>query len=132
MRYTMTATVRYGRAKQVTIYGWLTASEAESLEARLRSEWTAAGACVSIALQLNPFLNGDSMKKIARIFEECTGKFHVCDDSGEFLDARGHGYNSRNQAIAALRGGARQNYYDDNGNPINYTHYRAGDRIVKL
>jgi hypothetical protein len=49
--------------------------------------------------------------KVARIFEECTGKYHICDDDSDCLDARGHGYDSK---AAALRSAA-------NG-PDAYTH----------
>lgn len=59
-------------------------------------------------------------RKIARIFEEPTGKIHICDDGLDYLDARGRAYNSRRQAIASLR-----------DNP-HYTHYRAGNRIVGI
>lgn len=41
------------------------------------------------------------MKKIARIFQEVTGLYHVCDDSLDFLDARGPGYKRKSDAMRA-------------------------------
>lgn len=40
-------------------------------------------------------------QKVARIFEECTGKYHVCDEALDYLDARGSGYDTRGEAIRA-------------------------------
>ena len=47
------------------------------------------------------------MKRIARIFEECTGLYHICEDVLDCLDARGRGYKTK---IAAMRA-ARDMYY---------------------
>ena len=59
-------------------------------------------------------------KIVARIFQEPTGKWHVCDDAADYLDARGTGYNSRREAIAVLRAYA--------GKEGGYTHYLSGCR----
>ena len=40
-------------------------------------------------------------KHIARIFQEPTGKYHICDDDLGYLDARGCGYDTKSQAIRA-------------------------------
>lgn len=63
---------------------------------------------------------------IARIFQEMTGLWHICDDGLPYLDARGVGYRSRREAIAALRYSLQQ-YPDD---PV-FTHYltRSGRKI---
>ena len=58
-------------------------------------------------------------RKVAYIFQEPTGKWHVCDDSASILDARGPGYDTKNAAIAALRNLVEQGASD-------YTHYRTG------
>lgn len=47
--------------------------------------------------------------RIARIFRELTGKYHVCDSDLNYLNARGCAYGSRREAIASLRG-ALQDY----------------------
>jgi hypothetical protein len=61
------------------------------------------------------------MKKIARIFEDVNG-YYICDDSLDFLDARGTPFKSRNHAISALK------YYND-----DYTHYlQPSGRVVKI
>lgn len=38
-------------------------------------------------------------RKVARVFEECTGKYHICDDGLPHLDARGPGYDTKAQAL---------------------------------
>ena len=43
-------------------------------------------------------------RAVARIFQEPTGLYHICDDEEDFLDARGRGYHSK---IAAVRAAAR-------------------------
>ena len=53
-----------------------------------------------------------SQKRIARIFEECTGQYHYCDDALPYLDARGRGYTTKRQAMLAA--------YD-----AGYTHGRG-------
>lgn len=55
--------------------------------------------------------------KTARIFEEVTGKWHICDDAADCLDARGRGYASRKDAIMALR--LEAGY----GDSFAFTHY---------
>ena len=55
--------------------------------------------------------------KTARIFEEVTGKWHICDDAADCLDARGRGYASRRDAITALRRDVAD------GDPSAFTHY---------
>jgi len=40
-------------------------------------------------------------KAVARIFQEPTGKWHICDDALPYLDARGSGYDTKAQAIRA-------------------------------
>ena len=67
-------------------------------------------------------------KRIARIFGEATGKYHICDDALDYLDARGRAYDSRRQAIASLRADLRD-YPPEAG---CYTHYRVGNRIAKI
>jgi hypothetical protein len=42
--------------------------------------------------------------KVARIFEEVTGRFHICDEEDDYLDARGYGYKTK---VEALRSAAR-------------------------
>ena len=59
-------------------------------------------------------------KVVARIFQEPTGLWHVCDDAEDYLDARGMGYKSRREAIAHLRA--------NSGNEGEYTHYLSGGR----
>ncbi len=44
--------------------------------------------------------------KIARIFEEVTGKYHICDEDGP-LDARGHAHDTK---ADAMRAAARDGY----------------------
>ena len=41
------------------------------------------------------------MKKVARVFEECTGKYHYCDDALPYLDARGKAFDTKRQALEA-------------------------------
>ena len=46
------------------------------------------------------------MKRVARIFEESSGKYHVCDDALSYLDARGAAYNNKREALeGAYRSG---------------------------
>ena len=59
--------------------------------------------------------------KIAIIFVEPTGRWHVSPSGLDYLDARGCAYRSRREAIASLR------YWGS-----EYTHYRSDTRIVKL
>lgn len=60
-------------------------------------------------------------RKIARIFEEPTGKYHICDDGLDYLDARGKGYDSRRQAIQSIR------QYGE------YSHYiSASGKVTKI
>lgn len=42
-------------------------------------------------------------RKVARIFEEPDGKFYVCDDNAEVLDARGFGFVSKVEAMRAAK-----------------------------
>ena len=49
--------------------------------------------------------------KVARIFEECTGKYHICDEAGSCLDARGKAYDTKAHALRAAASG-----------PDAYTH----------
>ena len=39
--------------------------------------------------------------KTARIFEESTGMYHICDDDGPLLDARGRGHRTKADAMRA-------------------------------
>ena len=41
------------------------------------------------------------MKRLARIFEECAGKYYYCDDRLPCLDARGKGFTTKKQALEA-------------------------------
>jgi hypothetical protein len=66
-----------------------------------------------------------SEKTIARIFQEVTGKYHICCNSLPYLDARGAEYVSRREAIAALRRQVEE--------PHAFTHYlRSGGRLAKI
>ena len=48
----------------------------------------------------------DKNKKVARIFQEPTGKYHICSEDSETLDARGKGHLTKAEAmIAAVRMG---------------------------
>lgn len=40
-------------------------------------------------------------RKAARIFEEPTGLYHVCNDDAEMLDARGRGHQTKAEALRA-------------------------------
>lgn len=54
----------------------------------------------------------EKMKKtVARIFEEPTGKYHVCDDAQDYLDARGTGFDTRRAAISAAAAGGQYTHY---------------------
>lgn len=57
-------------------------------------------------------------RRIAYIFEDVGGWF-ICDADSEMLDARGHRYDSKNQAIASLREQAKRGHTE-------YTHYQTG------
>lgn len=37
--------------------------------------------------------------KTARIFQESTGQYHICDDSLDYLDARGRGFDAKADAM---------------------------------
>lgn len=50
-------------------------------------------------------------RKVARIFEECTGKYHICDDASDCLDARGTGHETKAEALRVAASG-----------PDAYTH----------
>ena len=41
------------------------------------------------------------MKKVARVFETSTGKYHYCEDNLSSLDARGKGFDTKRQAMEA-------------------------------
>ena len=67
-------------------------------------------------------------RKTARIFEEATGRYFICDDAQHNLDARGTPYRSRNAALLDLRLSLRQD-----GSEAVYTHYiTAGGRRVRI
>ena len=62
--------------------------------------------------------------RIARIFEECTGLYHICDDSVDYLDARGRGYRTKMEAMQTAK-------------DAGYTHARGsgtyrGNKLTKL
>ncbi len=57
-------------------------------------------------------------RKIARIFEEPTGKFHICDDGLDYLDARGTGYDTRRHAIGSLRRSEYSRYVSESGKVV--------------
>ena len=67
-------------------------------------------------------------KRVARIFQEPTGKWYICDNNLDYLDARGCAYDNRRQAIATLRANLR----DYPPESQSYTHYLSGYKIVKL
>ncbi len=68
-------------------------------------------------------------KRVARIFSEVTGKYHVCDNDLGYLDARGRAYDSRSQVIAMLRGDL-QSYPAE---AKTYTHYiQPSGRVKKI
>jgi hypothetical protein len=46
-------------------------------------------------------IEGKPAKRVARIFEEVTGLFHVCDDALDYLDARGTAYRTKADALRA-------------------------------
>jgi hypothetical protein len=48
---------------------------------------------------------------VARIFQEPTGKYYICDDASDYLDARGPGYDTKAAALRAAASG-----------PDAYTH----------
>ena len=62
--------------------------------------------------------------KVARIFEERTGKYHICDEDSEALDARGKGYEFK---VDALRAAARQGYTHATGSG---TYWGTGTRDI--
>jgi len=62
-------------------------------------------------------------KTIARIFQEPTGLYHVCNDAGP-LDARGTGHRTKAEA---MRAAARDGYTHARGSGT----YR-GNRLTKL
>lgn len=39
--------------------------------------------------------------KVARVFQENTGKYHYCSDELDYLDARGQGFSSKAKALTA-------------------------------
>jgi hypothetical protein len=67
-----------------------------------------------------------SKKSVARIFED-VGGYYVCNDAESCLDTTGTAYKSRRGAIRAIRG-----QLEAWGPEYTYTHYRSGNRIVKL
>jgi len=66
-------------------------------------------------------------RKTARIFLEPTGKYHICRDDADCLDARGNGYATKAQALRAAASG-----------PDGYTHatgsgtYWGGDSVRSI
>jgi len=56
-------------------------------------------------------MNRKQEKIVARIFQEPTGKYHICPDDAPCLDARGNGYATKAQALRAAASG-----------PDGYTH----------
>jgi hypothetical protein len=58
-------------------------------------------------------------RKVARIFQEPTGKWYVCDDALPYLDARGYAYGSRREAVEGLRrNGEYTHYLTPNGKVV--------------
>ena len=41
------------------------------------------------------------MKKVARIFQEMSGKFYVCSDELDYMDATGPSYGKKSEALWA-------------------------------
>lgn len=67
-------------------------------------------------------------RKTARIFEESTGRYYICDDAQHNLDARGTPFRSRNAALLELRLALSAE-----GAESAYTHYiTAGGRRVRI
>ncbi len=68
-------------------------------------------------------------KRVARIFQEPTGKYHICGNDLGYLDVRGKAYNTRREAIANLRADLMD--YPPEANC--YTHYiNSSGKIIKL
>jgi hypothetical protein len=63
-------------------------------------------------------------RRVARIFEEGTGRYHICDDDSDFLDARGFGHPTK---IAALRAAAYDGYTHATGSG---TYWGNGVRSI--
>lgn len=57
---------------------------------------------------------------IAYIFQDVNG-WYVCPDDSQMLDARGHCYGSKKEAIAAVRQLVKDGQ-------TNYTHYRLNNK----
>jgi hypothetical protein len=67
--------------------------------------------------------------RIARIFEEPTGKYHVCDDDSPTLDARGHGYEFK---IDAMRAAFRDGYSHCTGSGTYWKGITRLDRVPNI
>ena len=61
-------------------------------------------------------------REIARIFEESTGKYHICPDNSPFLDARGTGHTTKAEA---LRAAARDGYTHATGSGTYWDGVRS-------
>ena len=42
-------------------------------------------------------------RKVARIFEESDGRYYICDNNLDYLDARGYGYPTKAEAMRAAK-----------------------------
>ena len=70
-------------------------------------------------------------KRIVRIFQEPDGKWYICDDSADCLDARGYGWPTRAAARYSLR--YTPHGMTPDGEAWSYTHIVTGDgRVVRL
>ena len=63
------------------------------------------------------------MKKVARVFEECTGKYHYCDEALPHLDARGKAFDTKRQALEAA-------YMAGFTHAVGSGTYRSGTTII--
>ncbi len=67
-------------------------------------------------------MSNQTQGRVARIFQEPTGQWHISDDALGYLDAQGRAYKSRAAAIRSLR---------ETDEPEPYTHYlsRSGRKV---
>ena len=59
-----------------------------------------------------------------RIFKECTGKFHICNDNMDYLDTRGIAYDTSAQATQAA--------FEDASQQDEKIEYLTGSGVSKF